>query len=197
MQYAFHVAKHGGNIAADRPSGAFVSRTSSLRRVAAVSLTAALVVGLTGCGAGPDAGTSTQQASGSGTNVSYNGIDLRQILLVAGPDGTASAVLIGTVVNTGADDVLQAVTVLNPPGSTTLIAGTSTVNGTIPLAKESSTRIGFNSEDHVDVRNISVPATSYVDMEMRFANAGVIPVHVMVVPATGNYLGIVPLPLAR
>jgi len=197
MQYAFHVAKHGGSIAADRPSGAFVSRTSSLRRVAAVSLAAALAAGLTGCGAGPDAGTSTQQASGSGTNVSYNGIDLRQILLVAGPDGTSSAVMIGTIVNTGADDVLQSATILNPPGSTPRIAGTSTVNGTIPLGAETSTRVGFNSEDHVDFTNISVPATSYVDMEMRFANAGVIPVHVMVVPAIGSFIGIAPLPMPR
>jgi hypothetical protein len=172
-----------------------VSRTSTLRRVVAVSLAAALTAGLTGCGAGPDAGTSTQQASGSGTNVTYNGIDLRQILLVAGPDGTSSAVMIGTIVNTGADDVLQAVTILNPPGSTPTIAGTSTVNGTIPLPSRSSTRVGFNSEDHVDFRNISVPATSYVDMEMRFSNAGVIPVHVMVVPAVGSFIGVVPLPL--
>jgi len=174
-----------------------VSRTSNLRRVAAACLAAALAAGLTGCGAGKDAGTNTQQASGSGTNVTYNGIDLRQILLVAGPDGTASAVLIGTVVNTGPDDVIQAVTIMNPPGSTSYIGGTSTVNGTIPLAKNSSTRIGFNSEDHVDFHNISVPATSYVDLEMRFANAGVIPVHVMVVPAIGNFAGIGPLPMPR
>jgi hypothetical protein len=160
-------------------------------------MVAALTAGLTGCGAGRDAGTSTQQASGSGTNVSYNGIDLRQILLVAGPDGTSSAVMIGTIVNTGSDDVLQAVTILNPPGSTSYIGGTSTVNGTIPLPTESSTRIGFNSEDHVDFHNISVPATSYVDMELRFANAGVIPAHVMVVPAVGSFIGIVPLPMPR
>ena len=55
--------------------------------------------------------------------------------------------------------------------------------------------MGFNSEDHVDFRNISVPATSYVDMEMRFSHAGVIPVHVMVVPAVGSFIGIAPLPL--
>jgi len=172
-----------------------VSRTSNLRRVAAACLATALAAGLTGCGVGKDAGTITQQASGSGTNVTYNGIDLRQILLVAGPDGTASAVLIGTVVNTGPDDVIQSVTIMNPPGSTPYIGGTSTVNGTIPLAKNSSTRIGFNSEDHVDFHNISVPATSYVDLEMRFANAGVIPVKAMVVPAIGNFAGIGPLPM--
>ncbi len=169
----------------------------SVRRVAAIAMVATLTVGLTGCGAGWDAGTSTQQASGSGTNVTYNGIDLRQILLVAGPDGTSSAVMIGTIVNTGSDDVLEAVTILNPPGSTSYIAGTNTVNGTIPLPAKSSTRIGFNSEDHVDFHNISVPATSYIDMEMRFANAGVIPVHVMVVPAVGSFIGIVPLPMPR
>ncbi|MEI6229501.1 MAG: hypothetical protein WCP81_02135 [Actinomycetes bacterium] len=174
-----------------------MSRTSNLRRVAAACLATALAAGLTGCGVGKDAGTNTQQASGSGTNVTYNGIELRQILLIAGPDGTASAVLIGTVVNTGPDDVIQSVTILNPPGSTPYIGGTSTVNGTIPLAKNSSTRIGFNSEDHVDFHNISVPATSYVDLEMRFANAGVIPVHVMVVPAIGNFAGIGPLPMPR
>ncbi len=174
-----------------------MSRNSTLRRVAAVSLATALVAGLTGCGSGRDAGTSTQQASGSGTNVSYNGIDLRQILLIAGPDGTSSAVLIGTIVNTGPDDVLQSATVLNPPGTTSYIGGTNTVNGTIPVGSETSTRVGFNAEDHIDFHNISVPATSYVDMEMRFANAGVIPVHVMVVPAVGSFIGIVPLPMPR
>ena len=170
---------------------------SRLRRVAAISLAVALTAGLTGCGEGFDAGTNTQQASGSGTNVTYNGIDLRQILLVAGPDGTSSAVMLGTIVNTGADDVLESVTILNPPGTSSYIAGTSTVNGTIPLPSKSSTRIGFNSEDHVDFHNISVPATSYVDMELRFANAGVIPVHVMVVPATGSFIGIIPLPMPK
>lgn len=160
--------------------------------VAASALTLALVSTLSGCASGFSAGTSLQKASGNGANANLGDLQIRDITIVK-VDGSTDATLIGTIVNRGSeDDALTAVTLLDPAGTAT-IGGSAAVAGALPLTTLSATRVGYASEDHVDISGLTAAPTQYVTVELQFKRAGTVQMDVMAVPPTGIYEGIAPL----
>ena len=161
-------------------------------RVAVAAAALALVPALAACGSGVTAGTSLQGPSGNGANAVVGPIQLRAITVVAAKSGTA-ATIIGTVVNTGDADTLLGATITSPSGATITLAGTAVQGGQLPLPTQSATRVGFNSEEHLDVTGLTIAPTFFATVEFSFKTAGRVSMPVMVVPPTGIYDGLGPL----
>jgi hypothetical protein len=161
------------------------------RATAAAALTLSLALALTGCASGFDAATTTQRASGNGANANLGDLQIRDITIVTAEGGAGT--IIGTIVNRGfEDDALVGVDLIDPAGRVT-IGGTAAVGGALPLVAQTSTRIGYNAEDHADVTGLTVSPTQYVRTRLRFKVAGTVEMLVMAVEPIGIYEGITPL----
>lgn len=126
---------------------------------------AALVV-LSGCAAGPNAVTLKQYTPTDGNQVTSGSLKIRNLLIVAQQDGSAS--LIGTVINTSdVTDTLMGITVngqpveisaesLEIPRSTPLVFGgeSATAAGVLPLS--------------------GIKAGQFADVQLTFAKAGLL-----------------------
>jgi uncharacterized protein YdeI (BOF family) len=168
-----------------------VLRSPSRRTAAAAALTLSLALTLSGCGIGFQAATTTQRASGNGANANVGDLQVRDITIVTADAGAGT--IIGTIVNRGLeDDALVGVDLIDPAGKVT-IGGTAAVGGALPLEAQTSTRIGYNAEDHADITGLTVSPTQYVKVRLRFKVAGTAEMLVMAVPPTGIYEGITPL----
>lgn len=160
--------------------------------VAASVLSVAMVTSLTACSSGFYAATGLQGASGNGANTNLGDLQIRDITIVK-VDGSPQGTIIGTIVNRGSEaDALTGVRLVGTPGTAT-IGGTAAVGGALPLPQSSSTRIGYNAEDHVDITGLEATPTQYVQVELQFQRAGTVRMDVMAVPPTGIYEGIAPL----
>jgi hypothetical protein len=173
------------------------ARPARLRLAAAVAALT-LVPALSACGSGVTAGTSQQGPSGNGANANVGPIQLRAITVVqpaapAGGGSPTAARVIGTIVNTGDADTLLGATITSPTGATVALSGTAVTGGTLPLPAQSATRVGFNSDDHLDVTGLTIAPTFFANVEFSFKTAGRVTVPVMVVPATGIYEGLGPV----
>jgi copper(I)-binding protein len=83
------------------------------RRTALAAATVALSVGLTGCGAGFNAQTTTPYQAAEGTNAASGSIAVRNMLVLAAEDGKGQ--LYGVIVNTGRqNDELTGITAAPP-----------------------------------------------------------------------------------
>jgi hypothetical protein len=166
-----------------------IARRTSVR-AATAALAVVLLPALTGCAIGSSAATGAQLASGNGANATAGDLLIRDITIVLGKTDATRATLIGTVVNTGtSDEALTTVSLIDPKGTTT-ITGAQAMGGTLPLPPTSSTRVGYNSDDHVDITGLTVDPRRFVTVELAFKNAGRVRMSVMAVPPTGIYEGI-------
>jgi copper(I)-binding protein len=166
-------------------------------RVAAAALAVALAPALTGCATGFDAGTQTQRASGNGANVDLAPLQIRDVTIVQGAPGSTSGTVLMTIVNTSTQaETLTGVTVLAPPAGRVVIAGAQATGGALPLPPLSSTRVGYNSDDHVDLFGFDIAPARYAQVQLQFAKAGQVTLPVMAVAPAGIYAGITVLPAA-
>jgi hypothetical protein len=157
------------------------------RYFAALAITGASALTLTGCFNGPGA-TTTMAASmpvGNGVNASLGDIRVDGATLVAGPEGSQSATLIMRVTNSGreADNLL--VSVVN--GLPAAITG-----GSVGINPGDSLSFGFESELYVNAVPFTAPVGSFVPVALQFERSGIAELEVLVVPATGFYEGIAP-----
>jgi copper(I)-binding protein len=169
-----------------------VQRTR-LTRIAAVALAAALVPSLAACGSGFDAGT-IQGDSGNGVSVDVGPLQVRDLTLVQGPEGTRAGTFVLTIVNTSDEaDELLGVTVKGDSTAVGVISGPGTAGGRLELPPLSRTQIGYvDTEVTVDVAGIDVAPTAYVPVELRFAKAGTVERDVMAAVPILWYDGIAP-----
>jgi hypothetical protein len=155
-----------------------------VRLVRAAGVALSLVVSLvaSGCGSGTEAGT-LDPAPSSGADADLGDLKLRNALIVVPEDGDGSGSLVLTIINDGdTEDILRAIELVAGeeaieadlrPAAITLPAGGVTVIPTTPRPTAS-----FGSE--------LVPG-SFVDVVLRFANAGFAELSLPVLYATGPY----------
>ncbi len=156
---------------------------------AAVLLAAAPL--LAACGAGVNAYTQQQQASGNGQYKTVGELDLANITLVRGPVGSRSLTLLGNITNTGTQPDYLIGASISAPASKATIPGNR-----VDLPRASVTPIGSPaSAAKVDFHGIEVPQSVFVPLTLRFARAGSVQLSVLVVPPVGIYQGIEPAPL--
>ena len=176
-------------------------RPARLRRhgAAAAVLLLATVPVLAACGTGSSAYTAQQQASGNGAFAQQGPLAIANVTLVAGPEGSRSATLIGNVTNVGGEpDALTGVAILEP-------AATGQITGDeVPVLPRAFDPIslgydpaGLNPDGapHVNFFDLDLPLSHFVPVGLSFKNAGDITLpNVLVVPPVGQYEGIAPSP---
>ena len=176
------------------------ARRTVLRTAAAAALLIAAPL-LSGCAIGIHADTLMQGPSGNGSNTDLGPLKLRAITIVTGPEGGTTATIIGTIVNTGTTpDALESVTITSPAGATVTLRGSALSGTELPLPALSSTRIGFNAEDHADITGLTIAPSAYATVSFTFKVAGIVtngrdgrPFQVMAVMPNGIFDGLGPL----
>ena len=144
-----------------------------------VVMALASVLALSGCALGFNAGTSQQQASGNGLTSNVDGIQLRQMTVVADTKNPTHGVLIGTIVNTtDTDNALVGV------AAARTVVAVGTINVALPAT--SAVTLNSSAETTVALQGQLTPGT-YVNLQLALKNGTSIPVSLMVVPNDGNY----------
>ncbi len=158
-----------------------------------VAAVAALVVlaspVLTGCFNGKGATTTMQASMNSGNGVSAQAgeIKVENATLVQGPEGSASATLLTRVINTGpVADTLVFATVNGVPAEIT--------GGAVELSPGASVSFGFESDTWINAYDFDAATSTYVPVQLGFADAGLVSMSILTVPPVGYYEGIAPNP---
>lgn len=164
-------------------------RVKRTHAAAVLALAVLAVPALTGCFNGQRATTYTQASmnAGNGVEARVGPIHVENATLVRGPEGSASATLTARIVNESARaDRLVYATVNGAPADIT--------GGGTDLGAGASVSFGFDSANWINAYSLDVPASSYVPVELGFADAGAVSMQVLIVPPVGYYSGIAPNP---
>jgi hypothetical protein len=162
------------------------------RGLVALGLAAVMVPGLSGCWSGNNAATTTQSASGDGTQITAADITIDSATLVAGDPKSGKAAFLGTVFNpTMVEDEVTSITaggvtakmspdpIVIPPQQAVAIQ-----SGKVGDAEESAASAEFASLD--------AAAGTYVDIVMTFKTAGEQTFSALIVPPSGFYASAAP-----
>jgi len=163
-----------------------------VKRIHAAALATLVVIAspvLTGCFSGKGATTNMQATMNSGNGVSGNAgeVKVENATLVLGPEGSSSATLTTRIVNAGpVPDRLVSATVNGQPADIT--------GGGIDLTPGASISFGFESDTWINSYDLDAVVSTYVPVQLAFAEAGIVSMSVLTVPPVGYYEGIAPNP---
>jgi hypothetical protein len=145
--------------------------------------TSALLLLLTACGAGPDALTTMQGATGSGASSKIKEMYVQNVVIVKGETNVATVV--ATFINNSESaDQLVNITVENPAPKSVVFSPVSEIN----IPAKTRITIGVTPENaHVDLIEFSPRQSSFVKITFVFKTAGILDQTVLVVPNTGIY----------
>ena len=147
---------------------------------------------ISGCYSGAGATTNMQSMmnSGNGTQEIVGDLRIENATLVTGPEGSKSATLMTTLVNSGQlPDRLLAVTINGAPAYITPGAG--------ELLPGTAVNFGYNSDFWLNAYDLDIASSSFVPVTMQFEVAGVQAFSVLSVPPVGFYEGISPNPASK
>lgn len=157
--------------------------------VAAIAILLVATPALTGCFNGRGATTTMQASMNSGNGVAAQAgeIKVENATLVLGPENANSATLTARIVNIGpvADRLVYA-TVNGSPADITA--------GGVDLEPGASISFGFDSDTWINAYALDAAVSTYVPVQLGFADAGILSMSVLTVPPTGYYAGISPNP---
>lgn len=145
--------------------------------MAAIALFVAPVA--SGCYQNLDNTVSVMGPTGNGVQMEVGRLSVKNLTLVAGPEGRVASVVFTAVNNGEQADAITGVTV----------AGTRATIRTAPLRVPpgGTVEVGGDSPNQVVVTGLTVPKGSYADVAMSFRDAGSVTQEVLVVPAEGYY----------
>jgi len=156
-----------------------------LRTIVTQVAIAALALSLTGCGAGSNASTRLIKKVTNGQEAEIvkdgNNIALRNFVLVTQPDG--SAVVVGTVINRGAND--DALLGLAISGIQANFSGVSTISQNQTIRFE-----GETTNAKAVLVGANLKAGAHTNLSLFFGNAGEVTFDVLVQNPEGIYAGI-------
>lgn len=156
-----------------------------LRTIVTPVAIAALALSLTGCGAGSNASTRLIKKVTNGQEAEIvkdgNNIALRNFVLVTQPDG--SAVIVGTVINRGAND--DALLGLAISGIQANFSGVSTISQNQTIRFE-----GETANAKAVLVGANLKAGAHTNLSLFFGNAGEVTFDVLVQNPEGIYAGI-------
>ena len=156
-----------------------------LRTIVTPVAIAALALSLTGCGAGSNASTRLIKKVTNGQEAEIvkdgNNIALRNFVLVTQPDG--SAVVVGTVINRGAND--DALLGLAISGIQANFSGVSTISQNQTIRFE-----GETTNAKAVLVGANLKAGAHTNLSLFFGNAGEVTFDVLVQNPEGIYAGI-------
>lgn len=164
-------------------------RVKRTHAAALLALAVLAVPALTGCFNGQGATTYTQASmnSGNGIEARVGPIHVENATLVQGPEGSTSATLTTRIVNESASpDRLVYATINGQPADIT--------GGGTDLGAGASVSFGFDADNWINTYALDAPVSSYVPVELGFAESGLVSMQVLIVPPVGYYAGIAPNP---
>jgi len=151
---------------------------------ARLTILVAMLLLVTGCGAGPNAPTRLIKQVTDGVEKTIGDIKLLHILLVAQGDG--SAVLVGTMINDGATpEQLTALYVNGIPASVTPIAPVLAPNTPLIFAGDTANALAI-------IPNLNVKAGKHVTMQIGFNRSGSATLDVLVRDRAGEFANVGP-----
>ena len=151
---------------------------------ARLTILVAMLLLVTGCGAGPNAPTRLIKQVTDGVEKTIGDIKLLHILLVAQGDG--SAVLVGTMINDGATpEQLTALYVNGIPASVTPIAPVLAPNTPLIFAGDTANALAI-------IPNLNVKAGKHVTMQIGFNRSGSATLDVLVRDRDGEFANVGP-----
>jgi len=145
-----------------------------------VSLAAALLLvpALASCYQGQNAGTTTQQASGSGTQAQVGEVWIAQLTLVTDEANSGDATLIGSIVNRGTE--ADTVDVITADGQQVALTPSP-----VDVPGGQTAQLGEDVE--ASVSGMDAAAGQFVDVNVIFGASGAVDISVPVVPPVGFY----------
>ncbi len=161
--------------------------------LAAALLLPAAVLSLSGCFNGQGATTTTQATMNSGNGVQAQQGDIRienaTVVLTSEP-GTATLVV--RLVNVGPEaDALTYATIDGKQARIIVADDSMDVSSGMEIASGASVGFGYESDAYISVlEGFDAPVSTYVPLELGFADAGLARMSVLTVPAVGYYEGI-------
>lgn len=163
--------------------------------LATAALLAVTVVAVTGCFNGQRATTTVQAAmnTGNGVQTRQGPIRIENATLVVSDDGSNAATLLVRLVNEGpTTDALVYATV--NAAQAEIIAPEVDGEPGSTLRPGASVSYGWESDLRIDVGPLDVPISTYVPVELGFAEAGLSKISVLTVPQAGYYENVTILP---
>lgn len=163
--------------------------------LAATLLLATSVLALTGCFNGQKATTTMQAAmnTGNGVQVKQGPIRIENATLVVSDDATQSATLLVRLVNEGpTPDALVYATINGEQAE--IIVPEAEGEAATTLQPGASASYGWESALRIDAGVLDAPLSSYVPVELGFAEAGLAKISVLSVPQAGYYEDVTLLP---
>ena len=181
------VATRAARIATLPPvSAPTLVRRRGTRALLAAAAAASGIVLIAGCGSGFGAQAEQKYQPADGVDVTQGSVRVLNALVVAPPDG-GDGVVSMTVVNQGTTpDQLTSVT--SRQGQVETAPATQ-------IAPQQAVAFSADSSPVWTIRGLTSKPGSYVDLTLNFAQAGVVDVKTVVVPATGFYASITAAPV--
>lgn len=161
-----------------------------MKRAATLAVAVLVAVpALAGCFNGPRATTTVQatQNTGNGVEVTQGLLNVENLTVVMGPEGSGSATLITRITNTGPE--ADTLTFASVDGIGATITG-----DTVELPPGTSVSFGYESDTWINVYGFTAPVSTYVTVQLGFEQAGLVTTRVLTVPPAGMYAGIAPNP---
>lgn len=150
-----------------------MTRRVPRRLLSGMLIAPALIVALTSCAM--HEGTQGWYDPTDGTSVDAGPIDIRNVLVVASPEGEAT--VIASMVNNGSDDALAEITI----GDATIAPAA------IDLPADTVTTIGPEGDGRLDAADADAAAGHTIDIEFTFENAPQASVTAVAVENDGIY----------
>ncbi len=163
--------------------------------LAATALLATSVLALTGCFNGQKATTTVQAAmnTGNGVQTQQGPLRIENATLVVSDDEAQSATLLVRLVNEGpTPDALVYATINGEQAE--IITPESEGEAATTLQPGASVSYGWESDLRIDAGVLDAPLSSYVPVELGFAEAGLSKLSVLTVPQEGYYEDVTILP---
>ena len=150
---------------------------------------------LTGCFNGQQATTTVQSTmnTGNGVQAQQGPIRIENATLVVSEDGSQAATLLVRLVNDGPTEDALTFASINGQPAEILVPATADQNATV-LQPGASVSYGWESDLRIDAGSLDVPISSYVPVELGFAQAGLAQISVLTVPQAGYYEDVTILP---
>ncbi len=129
------------------------------------------------------------QLTGNGVQAQVGNVRAENLTLVAGPEGSASATLITRIINGDSEpDALLGVQIDGIPAYVT--------GDIVELRPDDSVGFGFDADRWINSYDFDAALSTYVPVALQFERAGIVEAEVLVVPASGYYVDIQPVPPA-
>lgn len=168
-------------------------RPAAPRSIVLAAASAGLALVLAACGTGQNWVEEGLDAVGNGAHATVGSLQVQNVTLVQGPEGSKSLALVASLLNQGTEpDSLIGATLGTNPAADGAISGApvAVLPGGVPA------RVGYNADHGVSWYGVDAAVSTYQPVTLKFEKSGTVTINALIVPSAGYYEGITPAPSA-